>query len=52
MHTNHCVQTDVGATQHLLGVEIPDTLQLLGVVGYLSVVTGVGLGSFMAWNKK
>ena len=41
-----------GATQHLLGVEIPDTLQLLGVVGYLSVVTGVGLGSFMAWNKK
>jgi hypothetical protein len=41
-----------GAAQNLFGVELPDTIQILGAVGYLSVVTGVGLGSFMAWNKK
>ena len=41
-----------GATQNLFGVELPDTIQILGLVGYLSVVTGVGIGSFTAWNKK
>ena len=41
-----------GATQNLFGVELPDTIQILGLVGYVSVFTGVGLGSFMAWNKK
>ena len=41
-----------GATQNLFGVELPDTIQILGLVGYLSVVTGVGLGSFMAWRDR
>ena len=41
-----------GATQNLFGIELPDTIQILGLVGYVSVFTGVGLGSFMAWRDR
>ena len=45
---------EVGATSnlHLFGYEIPETLDIVFLVGWVSLITGLSLGNYFAWGDK
>ena len=41
-----------GTASDLFGFEIPDTVDIVFLVGWVSLITGVSLGNYFAWGDK
>ena len=41
-----------GTGSDLFGYEIPETLDILFLVGWVSLITGLSLGNYFAWGDK
>ena len=41
-----------GTGSDLFGYEIPETLDIVFLVGWVSLITGLSLGNYFAWGDK